>query len=172
MGDFNARSSSNQAILLSNYSGPNPLWLEEDLELDNRYKRSYKYLGENLLSSELVKFCSAQDLIVCNGLTKEPNSSHMTCIHGIGCGVVDYVISDILIYNKLIDFNIFNDHEPDSDHRPVIITLNIAMHSDPKEENYHFQKHMIFDKHKANIFLHNLKNVLVPLSSMENIENI
>ena len=31
---------------------------------------------------------------------------------------------------------------------------------------------MIFDKHKAGIFLHDLKNELVPLSSMENIENL
>ena len=126
-------------------------------------------MGENLFDFELVKFCSAQDLIICNGLRNWPNSSHMTCIHGIGCGVVDYVISDILIYNKLIDFNIFNDHDPESDHRPLIITLNIAMHNDPKEENYHFQKHLIFDKNKTDIFIHNLKNELVPLSSMENI---
>ena len=91
----------------------------------------------------------------------------MTCIHGHGSSVVDYVISDIPIYNKLIDFNIFNDHEPDYDHRPLIITLNISMHSDPKDENYHCQKHLIFDKNKANIFLHDLKNELFPLSSMD-----
>ena len=46
------------------------------------------------------------------------------------------------------------------------------MHSDPKEENYHCQKHLIFDKNKAIIFLHDLKNELFPLSSMENIENL
>ena len=82
----------------------------------------------------------------------------MTCIHGLGSSVVDYVIYDIPIHNKLIDFNIFNDHEPDYDHKPLIITLKIAMHSDPKEENYHFQNHLIFDKNKADIFLHDLKN--------------
>ena len=56
MGDFNARTSSNQAILLSNYSNPNPLWLDEDLELDNKYKRIFEDLGEILFGSELVKF--------------------------------------------------------------------------------------------------------------------
>ena len=96
----------------------------------------------------------------------------MTCIHGIRSSVVDYVISDITIYKKLIDFNTFNDHEHDSDHRPFIITLNISMHSDPNEENYHCQKHLIFDKNKADIFLHNLKNGQASLSSMKNIENI
>ena len=46
------------------------------------------------------------------------------------------------------------------------------MHRDSNEENYQCQKHLIFDKNKANIFLHNLKNELVTLSSMENIENL
>ena len=133
------------------------------------YKRSSEDLGENLFNCELVKFCISQDLIICNGLTKWPKSSEMTCIHGLGSSVVDYVIYDIPISNKLIDLNIFNGHEPKYDHRPLIITLNIAMHSDPKEENYHFQKYLIFDKNKANIFLHDLKNELFPLYSMENI---
>ena len=130
------------------------------------YKIKYEDLGENLFRSELVKFCSAQYLMICNGLTKWPNSSQMNCIHGIESSVVDYVIYDIPIYNKLIDFNIFNDHEFDSNHRPLIITLNIAMHSNPKDKNYHFQKHPIFDKNKSHIFLHDLKNDLVPLSSI------
>ena len=100
MGDFNALNSNNQGILLRNYSNPNPLWLDEDLELDNRYKRSSKYLGENLFSYEVVKFCSAQDLVICNGLKKWPNFSRMTSIHGLGSSVVDYVIHDIPLYNK------------------------------------------------------------------------
>ena len=133
MVEFNAWTFSNHAILLSNYSNPNPLWSDEDLELANMYKRSFEDLGENLFECELVIFCSAKDINVCNGLTKWPNTSKITCIHGIGSSVVDYVISDIPIYNKLIDFNIFNDHEPDSDHRPLIINLNISMHRDPKE---------------------------------------
>ena len=104
MGDFNARTFSNQAILLSNYSNPTPLGLDEDLELANKYKRSFEDLGENIFRSELVKFCSVQDLIICNSLTKWPNSSQMTCIHGLGSSVVDYVISDIHIYNKINRF--------------------------------------------------------------------
>ena len=71
--------------------------------------------------------------------------------------MVDYVIFDIPIYNKLIDFNTFNDHDSNSNHRPLIITLDIYMHSDPKEENYHCQKHLILDKNKDGIFLHDLK---------------
>ena len=40
MGDFNARTSSNQAILRSNHSNPNPLWLDEYLTLASMYNRS------------------------------------------------------------------------------------------------------------------------------------
>ena len=75
MGDFNAWTSSNQAILLRNYSNLNPVLLDEYLELDNKYKRSSEDIGEILFGSDLVKFCSAQDLIICNDLTKWPNSS-------------------------------------------------------------------------------------------------
>ena len=70
MGDFNSQNSSDQAIILSKYSNPNPLWLDKDLEIANMYKRSSEYLCENLFGFELVKFCSAQDLIICIGLTK------------------------------------------------------------------------------------------------------
>ena len=93
----------------------------------------------------------------------------MTCFLGLGSSVVDYVISNINIYSKLIDFNIFNNHDPHTDHRLLIINLNISMYIDPKEEKYHFQKNLIFDKNKDNIFIDDLKNELVPLSSMKNI---
>jgi hypothetical protein len=44
LGDFNARIETNQAIILSNDSNPNPLWLDEDSILANSYKRNYEYL--------------------------------------------------------------------------------------------------------------------------------
>ena len=75
MGDFNAQNSINEGIFLSNYWNPNPLWLDEDLELANWYTTSFEDLGKNLFDYEMVKFSSAQDLIICNGLTKWPNSS-------------------------------------------------------------------------------------------------
>ena len=59
----------------------------------------------------------------------------MTCIHGLGSIVVDYVIFDIPLYNEIINFDILKDHDPDWDHRPLIVTLNFAMHRDPIEDN-------------------------------------
>ena len=50
MGEFNTRTSRNKAILLSNHSNPNLLWLDEDLTLVGRYKRSSEDLGDLGLS--------------------------------------------------------------------------------------------------------------------------
>ncbi len=57
----------------------------------------------------------------------------MTCIHGLGSSVVDYVIFDIPLYNEIMNFHILSDHEPDSNHRHLIVTLNFVMHRDPIE---------------------------------------
>ena len=135
------------------------------------HKRSSEDLGENLFGSEVVKLCSAQDLIICNGLKKWSNSIQMTCIHGLGSSVVDYVISDIHLYNEIINFDILNDHEH-SDHRPLIITLNFVMHRDPIEDNPYSPKNLIFDRNKNDIFLNELKINLLPLSSIDNIEDL
>ena len=172
MGDFNARTSSNQAILLSNHSIPNPLWLDKDIPMASQYKRNSKDLGENLFGSELVKLYSAQDLIICNGLKKWPNSSKMTYIHGLGSCVVDYIISDLPLYKEIINFDILNDHEPDSDHRPLLITLNFFMHRLPIENNTYNQKNLIFDRNKNYLFLNELKTNFLPLSSIDNIEDV
>jgi hypothetical protein len=64
LGDFNARTTTKKATLLSDESNHNPLWLYEDLVLPNSYKRSSQDLIENLFGTELVKLCSSQDLII------------------------------------------------------------------------------------------------------------
>ena len=82
--DFNARTATKQANLLSDDSNHNPLWINEDLVLSNSYKRVSKDLIENLFGIELVKLCNSQDLIICNGVMKWPNSNQMIYIHGLG----------------------------------------------------------------------------------------
>ena len=106
LGDFNDRTVTKQDTLLSNDSNHNPLWLDEDLVLSNSYKRSSEDLIENLFGNELVKLCNSQDLIICNGVMKWPNSNQMTCIHGLGSSVVDYAISNILVSNQLATFDL------------------------------------------------------------------
>ena len=96
----------------------------------------------------------------------------MTCIHGFGSSMVEYVISDLPLYNEITNFDILNDHEPDSDHRPLLITLNFVMHRDPKEDNPYSQKNLIFDRNKKDLFLNELKSNLLPLSRIDNIEDL
>jgi hypothetical protein len=106
LGYFNSRTAINQGIILSNDSKPNPLWINDDLVLANRCKINSKDLIVNLFDTEIIKLYSSQDLIIFNGLRKWPKCNIMTCIHGLGNSVVDYVISNIPIYNQIVNFDI------------------------------------------------------------------
>jgi hypothetical protein len=158
LGYFNVRTATKQTTILSIASNHNPLWLEEDLVLSNSYKRNSKDLIENFFGTELVKLCSYQDVIICNGEMKWPNSNQMTCIHGLGSSVIDYVIYDIFVSNQIVTFDLLNDHELDSDHKPLTLTLNFAMHRSSIEENFDNQRQLCFDKSKVYIFLKDLNN--------------
>ena len=46
------------------------------------------------------------------------------------------------------------------------------MNRDPIEDNPHSQKHLIFDRNKNDLFLNDLKINLLPLSSIDNIEDL
>jgi exonuclease III len=172
LGDFNARTATKQATLLSNDPNHNPLWLDEDLVLSNSYKRSSEDLIENFFGTELVKLCISQDLIIFNGVMKWPNSNQMPYIHGLGSSVVDYVISNILISNEITTFDLLNDHEPHSDHKPLTLTLNFSMHRSTIEENSDNQRNLRFDKSKVDIFLKDLNSKLNLLTYKDNIEEL
>jgi hypothetical protein len=170
LGDFNTINETNQAIILSNDSNPNTLWLDEDIVLDNKYKRNFEDLIENLFGTELIKLCNSRDLIICNGLMKWTKSNSMTCIHRLGSGVVDYVISNIPIYNQIVNFDLLDDHEPNSNHIPLTLTLNFSMHKGSIEEHFDNQRHLLFDKQKVNLFLKDLSNALNIITYHNNIE--
>jgi hypothetical protein len=63
-------------------------------------------------------------------------------------------------------------HEPDSDHRPLALTLNFVMHKISIEENYDNQRHLLFDKNKVDLFLKHLNSELNLLSYKNNIEDL
>jgi hypothetical protein len=83
----------------------------------------------------------------------------MTCIHGLGSSVVDYVISDIPVSNQITTFDLLNDHEPDSDHKPLNLTLNFSMHRSVIEDNSNNQRNLYFDKRKIDLFLKDLRKL-------------
>jgi hypothetical protein len=141
-------SLAQRSYVLSIDSNHNPLWLDDELVLYNSYKRSYEDLTENSFGIELVKLCISQDLIICNGVMKCPNSNQMTCIHGLGSSVSDYLICYIIVSNKIETFDLLNDNEPDSEHKPLTLTLNFSMHKSAIEENYDNQRKFHFEKKK------------------------
>ena len=105
----------------------------------------------------------------------------MTYIHGLGSSVVDYVIFDILVSNQITTFDLLIDHELDSDHKPLTLTLKFSMHRSTIEENYDNQRNLRFDKSKGNlhfdkskvdIFLKDLNSKLKLLTYKDNIEEL
>jgi hypothetical protein len=69
----------------------------------------------------------------------------------MGTIVVDYVISNIYVYNQIVIFDLLNDHEPYFDHKPLTLTLNFTMHKKPLEDNFANQRHQSFYKNTTNI---------------------
>ena len=80
------------------------------------------------------------------------------------------MISDILISNQIITFDLLNDHEPDSDHKPLTLILNFSMHRSAIEENFDNQRNLRFEKSKVDIFLKDLNSKLNLLTYKDNIE--
>jgi hypothetical protein len=103
---------------------------------------------------------------------KWPNSNQMTYMHGLGNSVLDYVISHIPVSNQITTFDLLNDHEPDSNHKPLTLTLKFSMHRSIIEENFDNQRNFLFDKSKVDIFLKDLNSKLNLLTYKDNIEEL
>jgi hypothetical protein len=82
------------------------------------------------------------------------------------------VIFDIPISNQIANFDLLNDHEPNSDHKPFTLTLKFFMHRSAIEENSDNQRNLRFDKSKVDIFLKDLNSKLNLLTYKENIEEL
>jgi hypothetical protein len=129
-------------------------------------------LTENLNGTKLINLRSSQYVIICNGLMMWMKSNKMNCIHGPGISVVDYVISNIIVYNHIVSFDRLIDHESEFDQRPLTITLNFIMQEKPLEDNFGNQRNLLFCKNKVDLFLKDLNTELNPLSNKNNIEDI
>ena len=71
---------------------------------------------------------------------------------------------------KIVNFNILNNHHPDSNHKPSTLTQNFEKNIRPVKGYYNNQKRLIFDKHKSDSFLRDLNNELNILLNKDNIE--
>ena len=94
MGDFNARTTNNQAIQLDSREGAedNPICLEENG--DHMWERILED-GQGIVSHfgvELLGACSLHGLIIFNGIEKWLSSRGITCKTYNGHSVVDYIL--------------------------------------------------------------------------------
>lgn len=140
--------------------------------LARTYQRNSEDLTRNLFGTYLVKLCISQVLIICSGIIKWPNSNQMTCIHALGSNVMGYVIFDIPVSNKIVNFDVLNGHDHEFDHRHLTLTLNISMHNGDMQENCQSQRHLVFYKSKMDLFLMDLIRGSHLLNYTDNIKNI
>ncbi|MCY6488267.1 hypothetical protein, partial [Actinobacillus pleuropneumoniae] len=68
VGDFNARTASEQARILCCKDDCDPIWLTE--ESNHQWERISEDKGYNLFGEQLLTLCGAFDLVICNGLTR------------------------------------------------------------------------------------------------------
>ena len=122
LGDTNDGKTTNQAIFLRNDSNSNAPCLCEDLVLASNYKRNFEDLVENLFGTELIKLHCSQDIIIYNSLLKYHISNQ------ISFSLKDYLIYNIHVYNQMVNFDMLNNHEPDSNHgSPNFVMLKIPI---------------------------------------------
>ena len=123
VGDFNARTASEQASILCCKDDCDPIWLTE--ESNHQWERISEDKGYNLFGEQLLTLCGAFDLVICNGLTRWAKSGNFTCNTYNGASVVDYVIclhglcekmEEVLVGYQLWDLK--------SDHKPIYLCFS------------------------------------------------
>ena len=119
VGDFNARTTNQQACILSCKEDQNPIWFTEE-ENPQWVRCSEDDEVSNHFGEELLTLCGAFNLIICNGLDKWKRSGKFTCNTYNGASVVDYVICSQSLIEKIDKVKI-GEHNWDLklDHNPI-----------------------------------------------------
>ena len=123
VGDFNARTTNNQASILCCKEDNNPIWLTEE-ENPQWVRCSKDDKVSNHFGEELLTLCGAFNLIICNRLDRWKRSGNFTCNTYNGASVVDYVMCSQSLIEKIDEVSI-GEHIWDlkSDHNPIFIRL-------------------------------------------------
>jgi endonuclease/exonuclease/phosphatase family metal-dependent hydrolase len=126
VGDFNARTTYEQASILRCKEDCNPIWLTE--ERNQQWTRvSEDYKSSNFFGEQLLTLCGVFDLVVCNGVARWANSDNFTCNTYNGASVVDYAICSHGLCEKMEEVLIGEQlWELKSDHKPIYLSLTWA----------------------------------------------
>jgi hypothetical protein len=137
VGDFNARTTCEQASILCCKEDYKPIWLTE--ERNHRWTRvsednkSSKFFGEQLLT-----LCGAFDLVIGNGVARWVNCGNFTCNTYNGASVVDYAICSHGLCEKMEEVLIGEQlWELKSDHEPIYLSLTWAKQQQHGIKNQH-----------------------------------
>ena len=120
-GDFNSRSGNlNDLLPLNEHSDG----LHLDIVESNLGIRVSKDKQTNNMGHELVSFCKACQLAICNGRAGRDTPGKLTCKNA---SVVDYVIMSYNLFDNIYDFEVCDFNELFSDvHCAVLIQLHKA----------------------------------------------
>lgn len=80
----------------------------------------------------------------------------MTCFHGLGSSVQDYVIYETHILKRITKFELLNSYDPNYDYMPLSLTLNLVIHTIHTQETGESKRHTWFDRSNVGPFLRNL----------------
>ena len=124
MGDFNFRTTNQQASILCCKEDHNPIWLTEE-ENPQWVRCSEDEKVSNHFGEELLTLCGAFNVIICNGLDRWKRYGNFTCNTYNGASVFDYVICSQSLIEKIDEVKI-GEHNWDlkSDHNPIYMNLS------------------------------------------------
>ena len=135
-GDLNARTGNLDDTLLNNninkyLQGNDDCYLVEDTK-DIPCRKS-KDVEINNFGRLFINFCKINDLVILNGRTNSDSEGKFTCIANGGRSIVDYFVTDIGLYEHVIDLKVIA--RPESDHFPLLLTLNCSLSCNECEQN-------------------------------------
>jgi hypothetical protein len=123
VGDFNARTTCEQASILRCKEDYNPIWLTE--ERNHQWTRvSEDNKSSNFFGEQLLTLCGAFDLVICNGVARWANSGNFTCNTYNRVSVVDNAIFSPGLCEKMEEVLIGEQlWELKSDHKLIYLSL-------------------------------------------------
>ena len=92
-------------VVFDNYA--NIDLLSDDYEKDENFERFSKDNTVNVNGRKLLEFCRLNGLRVCNGrMGADQVVGQYTYVGSTGCSVVDYVIVNSSLFNRIISFQV------------------------------------------------------------------
>jgi exonuclease III len=140
VGDFNVRTTCEQASILRCKEDCNPIWLTE--ERNHQWTRvSENNKSSNFFGKQLLTLCGAFDLVICNGVARWAIFGNFTCNTYNGASAVDYAICSHGLCEKMEEVLIGEQlWELKSDHKPIYLSLTWAEQQQHGTKNQHIRQ--------------------------------